>query len=110
MDIHVNGVGAPNCVGAIFGEDYKLGPVAKAPEVLLQFMRDWPAHPDDILEVALEPPPRCPVSSFAIRFHRCQIIAGGKFIGHALRMDALSLSTLEGYERAWQSHRLTHAN
>lgn len=110
MDIHVNGPGAPSCVGAIFTEDYKLGPQRPAPEILLQILRDWPTHPDDVLDVALEAPPRCPVTSFALRFHRCQIIAGGKFIGHALRMTDLDLSTLGAYELAWKNHRMIHAH
>lgn len=110
MDIYVNGPGAPDCVGAIFAEDYKTGPVRRAPEVLLQIMRDWPAHPNDVLDVALEPPPRCPIAGFGLRFHRCQIIGGGRFLGHALRMDDTSLSTLAAYETAWENHRAIHAH
>lgn len=110
MDIYVNGPGIEKCVGAIFGEDYAQGPVRAAPAVLLQVMNDWPAHPLDIITLALEPPPRCPVEGFQIRMHRVQIIGGGKFLGHALRMDALALSTLDAYEAAWKSHRIAHAH
>lgn len=110
MDIYVNGPGAPDCVGAIFGEDYKLGPVRKAPPILLQIMTDWPAHSDDVLDVGLPAPPRCPVSGFGLTFHRCQIVGEGRFLGHALRMNAVSLSTLAAYEQAWANHYRLHAH
>lgn len=110
MDIYVDGPGAEGCVGAIFGEDYRQGPKRQAPPVLLQIMNDWPAHPNDVIDVALQAPPRCPVEGFAIRFHRAQIIGGGKFLGHALRMSDTDLTTLEAYELAWSNHRRLHAH
>ena len=110
MDIHVSGPTQRDAVGAIFGEDHTLGPVRKAPPVLAQFLHDWPGHRDDFVEIALEPPPRSPLGGFRLRFHRVQIIAGGKFLGYALRMDALSLQSLEAYELTWANHRMLHAH
>lgn len=109
MDIYVNGPGATDCVGSIFGPNHKNGPARRAPAVLAQFLENWPGHVNDFVRLALSPPPLCPVSGFEIVMHRCRIIAGGKLIGHALRMDDISLSSLAGWEAAWRSHRLAHA-
>lgn len=110
MDIHVNGPGAEKAVGAIFGEDYEKGPLRHAPPILAQFLHDWPGHRDDFVEVALEPPPRSPLGGFKLRFHRVQIIGGGRFMGYALRMDSLSFQSLEAYELSWENHRAIHAH
>jgi len=107
VDIYTSDLKA---VGAIFGEDPTRGPVRMAPPILAQFLNDWPGHVDDVITVGLAPPPRCPVDGFKVRFHRCQIIVAGKLEGHALRMDALALSTLAAYEAAWNAHRVQHAH
>jgi hypothetical protein len=110
MDVHVNGPGSEKAVGAIFGEDHTVGPIRQAPPILAQFLADWPGHPDDVLEIGLEPPPNAPVGGFKLRLHRCTIVGGGRFMGYALRMDNLSLSTLAAYERSWANHRAIHAH
>lgn len=110
MDIHVDGPGAVKAVGAIFGEDVTPGPLRAAPPILAQFLNDWPGHRDDFVEIGLEPPPRSAFGGFKLRFHRVQIIGGGKLLGHALRMDALSFQTLQAYELTWERHRTLHAH
>ena len=110
MDIHVSGPTHRDAVGAIFGEDISPGPLRKAPPVLAQFLHDWPGHRDDFVEVALEPPPRSKLGGFKLRFHRVQIIGGGRFMGYALRMDSLSFQSLEAYELCWARHRDLHAH
>jgi hypothetical protein len=94
----------------IFGEDYKQGPVRLAPPLLGQFIEDWPVHPNDVLTISADAPPRCPVTGFQISFHRVTIVLNGKFEGYALRMGDISLSTLAAYEAAWQNHRQVHAH
>lgn len=113
MDIHISNLpAAEHAVGAIFGDDISRGPARAAPAQLLRVMADWPVHrADDLLRVWLHLPlhrgtigvdemGKGETPSYLVPLHRVQIIAGGKFIGHALRTDALGLSTIAAWERA----------
>lgn len=105
-----NWMAANRSINAVFGEDVAQGPQRKAPQILAQFLADWPGHKDDVITVGLEAPPRAAVEGFKVAFHRCQILFDGKLVGHALRMSGIDLSTLAAYEASWFLHRMTHAH
>lgn len=107
MDIYTTD---PNAVGAIFGEDYTKGPLRAAPPILAQFLKDWPVHPNDVLTIGLEPPPEYPLDGFKLTLHRVTVVLNGEFGGYALRMDDVSVSTLQAYDMAWRNYRMLHAH
>jgi hypothetical protein len=115
VDIRINGADADRlgleAVGSIFGADISTGPVRKSPPLLEAIKADearW-KH-GEIVSFLLYLPPaffdaeltraKGEASAVRIDMHRVNIIANGKLLGQALRMDAASLGSLTAWEAA----------
>lgn len=106
MDIHINGLtarlSATGAVGMIFGDDIAAGPRRPTPEWLQPYVSSIGLYPAFIEIRPPEALPGEPVNlpvTWRLFTHRVNLIADGRKIGEALRMDDVSLGVLEAFER-----------
>ena len=109
MDIHTNGLGArraaDRAVNKIFGDNIVEGPQRNIPEWLVPYVHMVGFEPAFI---EIRPPEAAPGDSpnvvnldvaWRLFIHRVNLIADGRKVGEALRMDDVSLGVLAAFER-----------
>lgn len=106
MDIHLTGPFAQRTAeqanGQIFGDDIAAGPRRPTPEWLKPYVDSIGFYPAFIEIRPPEAPPGEPVNlpvTWRLFTHRVNLIADGRKVGEALRMDDVSLGVLEAFER-----------
>ena len=106
MDIHTNGLGArraaDRAVNKIFGDNIVEGPQRNIPEWLVPYVHVVGFEPAFIEIRPPEAPPGEPVNlpvAWRLFIHRVNLIADGRKVGEALRMDDVSLGVLAAFER-----------
>lgn len=106
MDIHTNGLGArraaDRAVNKIFGDNIAEGPQRNIPEWLVPYVHMVGFEPAFIEIRPPEAPPGEPVNlpvMWRLFTHRVNLIADGRKVGEALRMDDVSLGVLAAFER-----------
>ena len=106
MDIHTNGLGArraaDRAVNKIFGDNITEGPQRNIPEWLVPYVHMVGFEPAFIEIRPPEAPPGEPVNldvAWRLFIHRVNLIADGRKVGEALRMDDVSLGVLAAFER-----------
>lgn len=108
MDIHTNGLGArraaDRAVNKIFGDNIVEGPQRNIPEWLVPYVHMVGFEPAFI---EIRPPEALPETpdvvvlpvAWRLFIHRVNLIADGRKVGEALRMDDVSLGVLAAFER-----------
>jgi len=116
MDIHVSPGIAETGVDAIWPEDISLGPVCRAPDVIIKILRDWPkGMEDDLIRFALHTPFAHQILNEAevtgdrtgavtVVGHRVTIIGGGKLLGYGFRVNDMNLRALRFWEKLCRDH------
>lgn len=102
----------------VFGEDADAGPQIRTPEPLLDFLKQWPGHAEDVLEAALHLPAFMHnaeqatasgnVQAVTVRLCKLDVLYEGRKVGEALRTNAEGLAGIAVYAKAMATLRNIH--